>query len=356
MLPFKPIQTDDPLFRQVCIESIVKETKEARTFVISPPHSLPYQSGQFLTFVFQLQNKQERRSYSISSCSEWQEPLAVTVKRLANGAFSRPLLDYGQPGDVLTIVGGASGFFTLPPSSESFDQIIFLAAGSGITPVFSLIKSAIHRYSQVPLLLIYSNTSQGKAIFRKPLIEIQKNNAHRFQIEWLFSRDQDLKRARLNKLLLAEMIRHYKKTKSDRILVYLCGPFNYMRMATIVLQTAGILVKNIKREIFTPEIPVSLARPPDVKPHTVEIHIQGKVHTLTVQYPDSILAAAKKAGIELPYSCEAGRCGSCVASCTKGAIWMKYNEVLTDREVEKGRVLICNGFPVGGDVAIQYDS
>lgn len=356
MLPFKTIHTEDPLFSQVRIESILRETKQASTFVISAPHSLPYQPGQFLTFVFQLQNKQERRSYSISSCPEWQEPLAVTVKRLANGAFSRPLLDYGLPGDLLTIVGGASGFFTLPPSPATFDQIIFVAAGSGITPVFSLIKSAIYRYSQIPLFLIYSNTSQEKAIFRKPLIELQKIHADRFKIEWLFSNDQDLKRARLNKSLLAELLRKYRKTTSVRILVYLCGPFDYMRMAAIVLQSAGIPGENIKREIFTPELPVSRARPPDVKPHQVEIRIHRKVHRLTVQYPDSILAAAKKVGIELPYSCEAGRCGSCVASCTRGEIWMKYNEVLTDREIEKGRVLICNGFPVGGDVAIEYDS
>jgi ring-1,2-phenylacetyl-CoA epoxidase subunit PaaE len=75
-----------------------------------------------------------------------------------------------------------------------------------------------------------------------------------------------------------------------------------------------------------------------------------------VQYPNSILEVARKQGIELPYSCEAGRCGSCVANCTRGKVWMKFNEVLTDQEVAKGRVLICNGYPVGGDVAIQFDA
>ena len=90
--------------------------------------------------------------------------------------------------------------------------------------------------------------------------------------------------------------------------------------------------------------------------HQVTISIGGAVHHMRVQYPLSILAVAKKLGIELPYSCEAGRCGSCVASCTKGKVWMKYNEVLTDREMEKGRVLICNGFPIGGDVTIDFDS
>src|SRR5262245_25694355 len=128
MLPFKPIQAASGLMRQVRITSITPETDDARTFSLEPlDGSLPYRAGQFLTFVFQLQNRQERRSYSLSSSPEWNEKAAVTVKRLANGAFSRPMLEKAEAGDILTIAGGASGFYTLPNREEitNYKQFVF---------------------------------------------------------------------------------------------------------------------------------------------------------------------------------------------------------------------------------------
>jgi ring-1,2-phenylacetyl-CoA epoxidase subunit PaaE len=97
-----------------------------------------------------------------------------------------------------------------------------------------------------------------------------------------------------------------------------------------------------------------MPRPPDVNEHRVTIHIDNHVYFVNVQYPQTILKAAKAKHIILPYSCEAGRCSSCAATCTSGKIWMAYNEVLTDDEVAKGRVLVCQAFPVGGDVEIVF--
>ncbi len=352
MLPFPPVPTNG-LFRNLRISQIIEETAAAKTFVLEPvTGNLPYLAGQFLTFVFPSLSGLSRRSYSLSSAPG--ESPSITVKRISNGLFSRPLLEQAEPGDLLTIAGGASGFFTLPPDRTSYDQVFFLAAGSGITPVYSLIKSLVKDSFRLPAVLVYSNSSPEKAMFRKPLEGLASANSDRLKIEWLYSNHQDLWKARLNKLVLERLLRVNLKGSPGRTLVYLCGPFEYMRMAAIVLLSEGIPQENIKREVFTPDIPRSPERPPDVAPHRVKILIGGMVHELTVKYPDSILAAARKKGIELPYSCEAGRCGSCVASCTMGKVWMRYNEVLTDREVENGRVLICNGFPVGGDVVIDF--
>ena len=354
MLSFPPVSPRNDLFRDVRITRIIQETPDSKTFVLEPVEgTFPYQAGQFLTFVFPMMAGLSRRSYSFSSAPG--EMPAVTIKRISNGAFSRPLLEQAKPGDLLTIVGGASGFFTLPEDISGYDQVFFLAAGSGITPVYSLIKSLVTTERRIPAVLVYSNSTPERTLFRKPLEDLAARNRDRLKIEWLFSNKQDLWKARLNKLVL-EMILHEKmKGSPSRTLVYLCGPFDYMRMAAIVLQSEGIPPENIKREVFTPDIPVSPVRPPDVDAHKVKILIHGQTHQLSVQYPDSILRAARKRGIELPYSCEAGRCGSCVASCTSGKVWMLYNEVLTDREVEEGRVLVCNGFPIGGDAVIEFD-
>ncbi|MEO5968012.1 MAG: 2Fe-2S iron-sulfur cluster binding domain-containing protein, partial [Ferruginibacter sp.] len=110
----------------------------------------------------------------------------------------------------------------------------------------------------------------------------------------------------------------------------------------------------IIKEDFFPIPRLVIPKPPDTEAHQVTIFINNKKFEITVQYPDSIIRAAKKEKIDLPYSCETGRCGSCVATCVSGNIWMAYNEVLMDDEIQKGRVLTCVGFPYGGDVVIKY--
>ncbi|MBY0434471.1 MAG: ferredoxin--NADP reductase [Cyclobacteriaceae bacterium] len=356
MLELQWPEAGNPLFTTVRIERVIAETSDTKTFVLTPiEKSIPYKAGQFITFVFQSLNKQERRSYSFSSSPELGEPLAVTVKRLPNGMFSRPLFEQAQPGDRLTVLASASGFFTLPANLKEDGVLVFLAAGSGITPIYSMIKTALAQNSLRPIVLIYSNSSPERTIFKKELEALRQKSRGRLIIEWLFSNNQNLMRARLNKPVLKELLHIHVQARISKAQFFLCGPFDYMRMAAIVLQTEGVPVENIRREVFTPDVPISKELPPDTNPHSVTVHIQKKVHALTVQYPDSILSAARKQGIDLPYSCEAGRCGSCVASCTSGKVWMRYNEVLTDKEVALGRVLVCNSFPVGGDVEIKFD-
>jgi ring-1,2-phenylacetyl-CoA epoxidase subunit PaaE len=126
-----------------------------------------------------------------------------------------------------------------------------------------------------------------------------------------------------------------------------------MQNITITLLTEGVPEDNIRREIFfNPEPPV-VNRPPDEDMHMVNIRYEGKVYSLQVQFPKSILQTAKAQGIMLPYSCEAGRCGTCAATCTNGQVWMSRNEVLLDKEMLKGRVLTCTGYPIGGDADLE---
>jgi ring-1,2-phenylacetyl-CoA epoxidase subunit PaaE len=127
-----------------------------------------------------------------------------------------------------------------------------------------------------------------------------------------------------------------------------------MRVCTYTLQENGIHPDNIKKENFIiHSVAKRDALPPDKENHIATIRIGNRQHKISVCYPDSILKAAKKQSIDLPYSCEAGRCGNCVAKCTKGAVWHSYNEVLTEKELQKGLVLTCVGHPVDGDVALE---
>jgi len=123
-------------------------------------------------------------------------------------------------------------------------------------------------------------------------------------------------------------------------------------MVNISLLSEGIPSSNIKKENFNALPRKETPAPPDKDVHMVTINFNNKIYHLTVQYPASILAAAKVAKIDIPYSCEAGRCGSCAATCIKGKIWMAYNEVLMDDEIAKGRILCCQAYPVEGDAEI----
>jgi ferredoxin-NADP reductase len=343
------------LYKTLRITGIKNETADSKTFFLASLVNEPliYKPGQFLTFAFSGPYGEQRRSYSISSTPVLDEPLSVTIKKVENGEYSRKLVDYAATGDEL-ICTGAAGFFVLPADIYNYKQLFFIAAGSGITPVYSLIKTVLYLYPSIQVTLIYSNRSKASTIFFDELQRLSVASGGRFTIEFLFSSALYLERARLSKWLLGILLREYLQVSLPETLFYLCGPFDYMRSATIALLEEGVFLPAIHKENFTSFMPEIKIQPPDRDRHAVEIHIDGKVYSTETQYPQTILQSAKKAGIALPYSCESGRCGSCAATCIRGKVWMSYNEVLVDDEITKGRVLTCVGYAAGGDVVLDY--
>jgi len=344
------------LYKTLRIDRIKQETQDCKTFYLSTLNHEPldYQAGQFLTFVFTKPGGEERRSYSLSSAPVLKEPLAITVKRLENGEYSRKLMDYAKEGDLLTTTG-AAGFFVLRAGADQYKEIFFIASGSGITPVYALIKTVLYSHPHIRVVLIYSNRSVHTTIFYDELRQLAILFSGRLVIEFLFSTAVRLERARLGKWLLDGLLKELSRASFTDTLFYTCGPFDYMRMVTIELLENRVPLQHIKKENFTPLKIESRTLPPDTHQHNVTIQVQHKIYHLQTQYPQTILQAAKKEQIVLPYSCEAGRCGSCTATCIDGKVWMSYNEVLMDDEISKGRVLTCTGYPIGGDVVLKFE-
>ncbi|RAU81797.1 ferredoxin--NADP reductase [Pontibacter arcticus] len=313
-----------------------------------------YKPGQYLTLVLPTKLGEIRRSYSITSAPALNEPLAVGVKRIPNGAFSRFLTDTLQVGDRL-LTTGAGGFFTLPDELEKYKQVFFLAAGSGITPIFSLLKTVLYTCPDLKVVLVYSNSTKERTMFREPLEQLAETFKDRLHIEFLYSNSADLARARLHKELLHDLLRTYAHAPFSETLFYICGPLNYRRLCFYTLRQADVPLENIRREIFNTEQAMPVMLPPDTEPHHVTILFRGQEYRLEVQHPTTILQAARAAGITLSYSCETGRCGNCVAKCTSGEVWMANNEVLTEKETAQGLILTCVGYPVGGDAVIELD-
>jgi len=334
------------------IVDIIPETADTKTFVLQPAdgETVQYKAGQFVTLVFNTRFGEKRRSYSISSSPEINEPLSITIKKVENGEFSRLLVTHAKAGDILNS-SGINGFFHLPDNINLTDQFFFLAAGSGITPCFSMIKTLLKTTTK-KVTLIYSNKKESDTIFYQQLKSLEQEYSQQFQIHFLFSHHSDVYQKRLSNWLLQHLLKKYLTAIKDKTLFYLCGPFDYMQMISITLLSEGIPLSNIRKENFNTLPPIYKPVPPDRERHLVTIHFKNTIRQIHVQYPDSILAVAKKSGIAIPYSCEAGRCGSCVATCIKGKVWMAYNEVLMNDEIKKGRILCCQAYAMDGDAEI----
>lgn len=325
-----------------------QETSDTFSFELMPEQPLAYKPGQFLTVLKKGSSGEVRRQYSFSSHPRLDLYPVITVKRIPNGELSRWLIDEAVPGMILDTVG-ASGLFTLPDALP--ETVILLAAGSGITPVYSLLRELLFFHPSTHVVLAYSNRSPHDTIFLNELNALKAAYPHRFVLEYFFSSNKDLRKARLGKVLLEELlVRH--QVNPAAALAYFCGPYDYRQMVNIVLQARGVPPDRIYKEVFHSPEPSRRPEPPDKDTHRVFIRYEGKRHEVDVTYPQTILRAALQKGILLPYSCEAGRCGTCAATCVRGEVWMQRNEVLLDKEVARGRRLTCTGYPVGGDTEL----
>jgi ring-1,2-phenylacetyl-CoA epoxidase subunit PaaE len=318
------------------VTGIVPEAADIKTIFLErrSGQPIPYSAGQFLTLLFSFRGHELRRSYSFSTTPGIDAIPAITVKRVPNGEISRHLLDHLRVGDILTTLPPA-GRFTLDPESE---DLAFIAAGSGLVPVFSLLKQALAMRARVRLLT--QQHDEESSPFRGALTGMGLN-----WTEMLTVRD-----GRLTKDKLVAWVTAAKLGRNP--LFYLCASPEFMRMIQISLRTLGFPDDTIRREHFTVgHIPPA---PPvfDATPKTVTIRAAVD-REFVVTWPDSILTTAIRQGIPLPYSCRAGRCSSCVAHCLRGRVRMTHNEVLTDKDLAEGLVLTCVGY-AETDVELDY--
>lgn len=345
------MNADNGLYKTLHIQNIKEEIKDFKIFSFA--EKINYKAGQYLTFVYRSHNEEVRRSYSITSSPVLNEPLSIGVKRIENGLFSRKLIDHAAMNDELVTIG-AGGLFVLPNDIKNYKQVFFFAAGSGITPVYSLIKTLLFAHTNINVVLIYSNASLDKTVFLSELKMLEQKFGQRFTAKFLFSNIVDLSKARLHRDLIFYFLNEFSVGDISKTLFYICGPESYMRLCTFTLRENDVPLSNIKKEDFViNSIRKRDALPPDKISHKAHISLNGKKINFAVDYPNSILQSAKKLNIALPYSCEAGRCGSCIAKCLKGKVWHSYNEILTEKELQQGLVLTCVGHPVNGDVELE---
>ncbi|MFC3562032.1 2Fe-2S iron-sulfur cluster-binding protein [Pedobacter jamesrossensis] len=318
-----------------------------------------YLAGQFISLVFQGRHKEIRRSYSFNSSPDVDEPLAITVKRVENGEISRLLHHKTSEGDIL-FAQEPQGMFSYLPEENLERDIFLFAAGVGITPLFSIMKTALVTEQKSKITLVYSNRSIDDALFYNEIMHWQQQYPDRLKVIWVFSNSKNLMTARLNKFYIEKLLKEHLVFDRKDSLFYTCGPIIYMDLCRITLLGMGFDIKQIKRETFVlPEDEVdeddgSAEKFVDKNTYSVILKFKGETYNLDIPWPKRILDVALENKIKLPYSCRGGVCSTCVANCTKGGVRMDYNEVLMDDELERGRVLVCTGHPTENGTTIEW--
>jgi len=368
------------------IREIIRETPHAATFVLETEETRPfdYKPGQFLTLVFDRRGKEVRRSYSFSSTPGVDPFPMITVKQVENGEISRYLLSELKEGDRIKALPPA-GRFVFPEDFSGRRDVFLLAAGSGIVPVFSILKSLLatpdsmrEGSAEPKITLLYSNYNEENIIFREQIDALCRAHPSRFRCLHLLSRPSgsyhrpyqaeghapasgpfpQVIQGYLNNQLLERLVASLMQFGKADALFFICGPFTYMRMAQITLRTKGFREEQLRKENFVVKepLPPKFRFPEGPFPKEIRLRADGVEHRLLVGEKETILDAALREGLELPFSCKAGACATCVAHCNKGEVKMAVNEVLTSADLAAGLILTCVAYPVSGQVDITTET
>lgn len=337
------------------VKKIIQETDDTRTFVLETLDEGPlhYAAGQFLTFVLEGNGQEVRRSYSMSSAPGIDELPAITIKRVANGEISRYWHDHVQVGTLLRVLPPA-GRFTLEPADGTARDIVLIGAGSGITPLFSILKYVLAHEPESRVTLLYASRRERSIIFGEQLEEWQQRYPSRLKIVHVLSQPSDDwlgTRGRINNFRLERMVGESLHFPTERARFFLCGPFELMRTAEITLRFMGFEGDQIRKENFV----IDPAPPPPThsEPHTIQLVFQSQNYTLEVPAYTTILQAGLDRGIPIPYSCRGGRCATCAALCRSGTVRMSINDVLTERDLAQGWVLTCTAYVESEEVVVE---
>ncbi|BDD10597.1 phenylacetic acid degradation protein [Fulvitalea axinellae] len=343
-------QPTKPLLK---VEEVIRETNDTVTLVFGADHaSMPYKAGQFLTLSFNLDGKEVRRAYSLCSSPESEERLAVTVKRVEGGLVSNHINDNIKVGDELEFLP-PEGTFVFEPEHKAERPVVLFAAGSGITPLMSILKTALRAESGSKVVLVYTNRNEESVIFQKELSALETEHDGRFEVKHYLTRPSGEWTGKVGRLDV-ETVKAELDGINGEAIYYSCGPEGMMQTVTDTLLSMGVSESRIRKERFVPvENPGASedGEPLDV-PVEIIVAVDGDEYEVTVSPDQTILEAALEADVDMPYSCQSGLCTACKARCVEGKVSMEETDALTPEEVEAGDVLTCVCAPLSEGVKI----
>jgi 3-ketosteroid 9alpha-monooxygenase subunit B len=351
-----PYEKGASMFHPVRVGRIVEETAEAKSIVLDVPASLVkdfgYRAGQFLTFEVEVAGERLRRSYSLASSPDCEGGHKVTVKRVEGGRVSCWFNDRLKVGDVLQVTR-PEGRFVLDAAPG---PLVLFAAGSGITPVVSLVKTAIKTTNRW-VLLFYANRDARSIIFERELAGLEQANPSRLRV--VHRLDE------VHGLVDDRTVREVAAANPGGSF-YLCGPTPFMALVEQTLRAAGVPEERIHIERFaSPSTPksaeetaaaVAAATPSNGAgvPAFIDITLRGEKTQVPYKPGKTLLQTAKDAGLDAPFSCEEGFCGCCASQLLEGQVVMAADDALTTEEKKKGMILACQSRPTTTRCAFRF--
>jgi ferredoxin-NADP reductase len=333
-------------FHPLRVARVVRETPDASSFVLEIPADLSaafaYEAGQFVTFRVEVDGHAHLRCYSMSSSPGVDDELQVTVKRVPGGLVSNWLLDHVHEGGDVQVTFPA-GVFCL---TDRDDDLVLFAAGSGITPVHSLLKEALATTGR-HVRLLYANRDEESTIFAGELLALAAEHGDRLQVE----HHLDVEHGFVD----ADAVLRFMGDLGDAD-AYLCGPAPFMDVVEAALLGAGMPSERIHVERFTPATPLP-GDPVEGVTESIEVTIEldGTTRSTPHHPGTTILQTARQLGMSAPYSCESGSCATCMARLVQGECTMFVNNALTDDEVADGWILTCQSVPASAMVHVVYE-
>jgi 3-ketosteroid 9alpha-monooxygenase subunit B len=358
VLQSQPQQASDEqaarrMFHAIAVADVIEETHDAKSIVFAIPEALGpvfrYRAGQFLTLEVPWAGAMLRRCYSLASSPQCDPAPKVTVKRVTDGRASNWLNDNVRAGDTLSVLP-PEGRFVL---TDTDAPLVLFAGGSGITPVISLVKTALVTGSR-PISLLYANRNERSIIFRHEIDALLAK--HPGRIDLVHHLDDE------KGFVTAEGVCELVARGGSRGVHYICGPGPFMETVERCLLAAGVDPTRVRIERFIslPDpggepVPAPLHVAEGALPTEIEIELRGQKHSVAYKAGASILKSARDAGLDAPYSCEEGFCGCCAARLLEGRVQMAADDALTEEEKRRGLILTCQARPLTSRCKVRYE-
>lgn len=335
------------------VSELVKETPDSVSITLTQPVDYNWLPGQHIQIKIEINGQEYKRIFSISS--EVEQALRITVKKTARGPVSKHLNSTLKVGDEIQI-GRPSGRFCLQAKHFNRKSYYFFAAGSGITPIYAMINHVLALEPQSYTYLLYGNKNAKNTIFKQQLEQLEQRFSNNLVIKHCHSSPSWLKSSpwhsgRIDETAITRFIQENPPYAQD-CQYYVCGPDTFIPNVKAALNEIDVPDSCIHSESFGGKA---------VRAKTVNqeamltVDAFGKSQELTVGNKQSLLQAMQDNNLDVPYSCEAGVCGTCQCQLTSGEVNMLNNAVLSKKELSEGKILACQAYPKTAEVKIKYD-
>lgn len=348
-------------FYSVQVTDIKKETSDTVSIAFDIPNHLKssfnYESGQYVTLKVNVNGEELRRSYSLSSCMDVEEEHRIAVKQIENGKVSTFLNQELKTGTSIELTAPEGNFYFKKNGSPK--SVVLFAAGSGITPILSILKGALADNDSSRVLLFYGNRNEESVIYNDILKEYSEKYADRFQWINVFSQPinevEELRKGRIDQKKALSLIRQYADLSIENE-YFICGPSDMMKAIENALDIARVEKDYINIEYFTPPTEPKTESQSDFSGTAdVTFILDGEEVNVQVDSKTTLLDAALENDVDVPYSCRGAVCSSCIAQIDEGSVEMRMNYVLSEGEIEDRLVLTCQSCPTSSKVVVNYD-